>query len=275
VRIALDVSEAMRFLHDSDLYHRDLKSVYVLIDTDSRAKLTGFGGVDDAKGWSDASAKGKMMKGQQVATSISHQSKKMSVESEDEKLIRKQADIAAFGIILWELITGHVPKLKKASPSKGKKNTTSSSTSSNPVLYDLAVAEKDLKSHPAALIKLMQQCNVTQSKAVGSIYDFSEVFRVLHEVLEEENKKIKDRSKLVPDGFLCPITQDVMKDPVMLIDGHSYERKAIVDWLKRSNRSPLTNEELPMMSKDATMPLMVDNYALKSAICNYLESKIG
>jgi hypothetical protein len=27
--------------------------------------------------------------------------------------------------------------------------------------------------------------------------------------------------------FVCPITQDMMIDPVMLSDGHSYERSAI------------------------------------------------
>jgi hypothetical protein len=49
----------------------------------------------------------------------------------------------------------------------------------------------------------------------------------------------------------------------MLMDGHSYERKAIVDWLKRSNRSPLTNEVL------ADRTTMIENYALKSAIASF------
>jgi hypothetical protein len=82
-------------------------------------------------------------------------------------------------------------------------------------------------------------------------------------LLAEQSKRVHDRLKSVPDGFLCPITQDVMKDPVMLMDGHSYERKAIVDWLQRSKRSPLTNEEL------ADHTTMIDNYALKSAIASF------
>jgi hypothetical protein len=65
---------------------------------------------------------------------------------------------------------------------------------------------------------------------------------------------------VIPEGFICPITQDVMKDPVMLLDGHSNERKAIVDWLTRSGRSPLTNK---MLSDRTTI---FENYALKSAI---------
>jgi hypothetical protein len=84
---------------------------------------------------------------------------------------------------------------------------------------------------------------------------------------------MEDRARAVPDGFLCPITQDVMRDPVILQDGHSYERKAIMDWLKRSKRSPLTNEELPISSKYGSLPMMLDNYALKSAISCSLQGK--
>jgi hypothetical protein len=64
-----------------------------------------------------------------------------------------------------------------------------------------------------------------------------------------------------------------MKDPVMLLDGHSYERKSIMDWLKRCKRSPLTNEELPVQSDGSGMPLMLDNYALKSSIESFLSPK--
>ena len=62
----------------------------------------------------------------------------------------------------------------------------------------------------------------------------------------------------------------------MLLDGHSYERKAILDWLKRSHRSPLTNEELPVVGHQGSggIPLILDNYALKAVIEAYY-SKIS
>ena len=37
----------------------------------------------------------------------------------------------------------------------------------------------------------------------------------------------------VPDGFKCPITQDLMFDPVSTVDGHTYEKDAIVRWLRQ------------------------------------------
>lgn len=53
-----------------------------------------------------------------------------------------------------------------------------------------------------------------------------------------------------------------MEDPVVLIDGHSYEKQAIANWLKNNNRSPMTNEVI----KPKTM---IPNHALRKSIDNY------
>jgi len=49
----------------------------------------------------------------------------------------------------------------------------------------------------------------------------------------------------LPDEFVCPITMDKMRDPVVASDGHSYERSAILSVLRDGNGlSPLTREPL-------------------------------
>ena len=48
-----------------------------------------------------------------------------------------------------------------------------------------------------------------------------------------------------PKSFICPISGQCMHDPVVLADGHTYERAAIERHLADSRRSPITNEELP------------------------------
>jgi len=66
----------------------------------------------------------------------------------------------------------------------------------------------------------------------------------------------------LPDGFLCPITHNVMSDPVTAIDGHSYEQSAIESWFQKnptSIMSPCTG--LPMESS-----FVVPNIALKKSI---------
>lgn len=75
----------------------------------------------------------------------------------------------------------------------------------------------------------------------------------------------RQREKLVaaafklPDAFLCPITREVLQDPVICSDGHTYSRHAIEQWLDAHDTSPKTG--LPLKSK-----YLVPNYAIKSAI---------
>lgn len=64
------------------------------------------------------------------------------------------------------------------------------------------------------------------------------------------------------DAFLCPITQDVMLDPVITADGHCYERKSISNWFRSHNTSPLTNQKLANKT-------LIPNHALRNAVHEY------
>ena len=48
-----------------------------------------------------------------------------------------------------------------------------------------------------------------------------------------------------PDEFICPISHELMEDPVLASDGHAYERREIFRWLCTHNTSPLTGSVLP------------------------------
>ncbi|XP_076586903.1 WD repeat, SAM and U-box domain-containing protein 1 isoform X2 [Chaetodon auriga] len=64
----------------------------------------------------------------------------------------------------------------------------------------------------------------------------------------------------IPDEFLCPITRELMREPVIAADGYSYERDAIESWINTKNRSsPMTN--LPLLTT-----LLTPNHTLKMAI---------
>ena len=49
----------------------------------------------------------------------------------------------------------------------------------------------------------------------------------------------------VPAQYRCPISQELMEDPVATSDGHTYERREIFRWLCTHNTSPLTGATLP------------------------------
>ena len=67
----------------------------------------------------------------------------------------------------------------------------------------------------------------------------------------------------VPDAYVCPITRELMHDPVFASDGHTYERDAIEAWFARKDTSPMTNE--PLAHKHLT-----PNIAIRSAIFELL-----
>ena len=54
------------------------------------------------------------------------------------------------------------------------------------------------------------------------------------------SSKNKNAKTEIPRQFICPITHELMKDPVFTCDGITYERNAVEKWLKNHNTSPLT-----------------------------------
>lgn len=63
-----------------------------------------------------------------------------------------------------------------------------------------------------------------------------------------------------PSDFLCPITQQAMRQPVVASDGFTYEWSAITKWLSLSYESPCTRETL---GKCSVLNPLYPNRALK------------
>eukprot|EP01132_Coremiostelium_polycephalum_P003028 gene3028-3783_t len=62
-------------------------------------------------------------------------------------------------------------------------------------------------------------------------------------MIREEDEE--DEEETIPNECFCPITQEIMEDPVIAQDGHSYERSAIAYWLNLGHRtSPKTGVRL-------------------------------
>lgn len=68
---------------------------------------------------------------------------------------------------------------------------------------------------------------------------------------------------LNPDDFRCPITLEIMCDPVTLSTGHTYDRSSILKWFRSGNHTcPKTGEKLICVD-------LVQNLALKRLITQY------
>ncbi|KAL6959500.1 hypothetical protein U1Q18_039650 [Sarracenia purpurea var. burkii] len=79
---------------------------------------------------------------------------------------------------------------------------------------------------------------------------------------------IEDSSD-VPSVFLCPIFQDVMKNPHLAADGYSYELEAMEEWLRTGNdTSPTTNLKLrhKLLTPNHTLRSLIQDWQNKRAI---------
>jgi len=67
-----------------------------------------------------------------------------------------------------------------------------------------------------------------------------------------------------PNEFFCPLTQDIMVNPVTTSSGHTYEWSEIAQWFKEgNNKNPATGLEL-------NNTLLYPNQALRSSINNFI-----
>lgn len=66
--------------------------------------------------------------------------------------------------------------------------------------------------------------------------------------------------KTMPNEFLCPISQEIMKDPVLTIDGFCFDRRQIQEWFNKGKKTnPLTGKELPSTT-------LIENRSLRNVI---------
>jgi hypothetical protein len=112
-----------------------------------------------------------------------------------------------------------------------------------------------------------------QITALGDIIKLQKEIAKLKDSLNEDKKDVdqqpsnmneQKKQRKVPEAFKCPITHEIMIDPVFLSDGHTYERKAIEMWLQTHNSSPMTG--LQLINKQLT-----PSHTLKSMICEFID----
>ena len=69
----------------------------------------------------------------------------------------------------------------------------------------------------------------------------------------------------VPDDYVCPITSEIMTDPVSTSDGFTYERAAITEWLRTKDTSPKTGATLESKT-------LIPNHLVRSMILAFNEA---
>lgn len=72
-------------------------------------------------------------------------------------------------------------------------------------------------------------------------------------------------AKEPPSALVCPITLEIMEDPVVVADGVTFERRAIKQWLDQGkDTNPITRNKI-------TTSTLVSNYSVKNLCEDYKE----
>jgi F-box/WD-40 domain protein 7 len=86
---------------------------------------------------------------------------------------------------------------------------------------------------------------------------------------EEKRKSTPSLQVEIPAHFQCPITMELMQDPVMIATGHTYDRPAIQRWLDQGHRTcPVTGVRLRHLE-------LIPNHAIRTAIQSWAPAELS
>ncbi|KZV39347.1 hypothetical protein F511_17539 [Dorcoceras hygrometricum] len=157
LKVAIEVSRGMNYLHQNNIIHRDLKAANLLMDENEVVKVGDFG-----------VARVKAETG--VMTAETGTYRWMAPEVIEHKPYDHKVDVFSFGVVLWELLTGKLPY----------EHLT-------PLQAAIGVVQKGLRpaipthTHPK-LIELLERCWQHDPSLRP---DFTEITEILQKISKE------------------------------------------------------------------------------------------
>ncbi|KAK7340261.1 hypothetical protein VNO77_20960 [Canavalia gladiata] len=259
IRISAELCSALIFLHSSkphSIVHGDLKPSNILLDANLISKLSDFGICRILSHYESS-----------TTTLVWRTDPKGTFAYMDPEFLASgeltpKSDVYSFGIILMRLLTGK-PALGVAKEVKYALDSGRLKSLLDPLAGDWPFVQAE------QLARLALRCCEMNRKSRPDLY--SDVWRILDAMRASSGGTnsfgLSSEGPLQPPSyFLCPIFQEVMREPHVAADGFTYEAEAIRGWLDSGHdTSPMTNSKLAHHN-------LVPNRALRSAIQDWLQS---
>jgi len=102
---------------------------------------------------------------------------------------------------------------------------------------------------------------------IGEILEKAEQAGPVEQAKPAEPVELPPLSESAIQNFICPISMEIMVNPVTNRDGYTFEHQAILGWLKTKNTCPMSRN--PMRPAD-----LISNKSLKTTIMWYRHHKL-
>ncbi|XP_048127093.1 U-box domain-containing protein 32 isoform X5 [Rhodamnia argentea] len=237
IQIATDICSALVYLHSHKppIIHGNLKPSKVLLNANFVAKVGDLGVYCLVPKYENSKVAKSDAKSDSEVTSL-YEDPEFLVSGQ----LTPESDVYSFGIILLQLVTGRsalsiVEKVKRALDKGNFDRVVDFSAGDWPLDQAKWLAQLGLRC--------CKQNKLDRPDLVSEISSVIESLRGLS-IESASSSRSKEPGK-APSHFVCPILQEVMKDPLIAADGFTYEAEAIQGWLHSGhNTSPMTNLKL-------------------------------
>ncbi|KAL3524291.1 hypothetical protein ACH5RR_017125 [Cinchona calisaya] len=234
LKIASEICSALIFLHanKSCVVHGNLSLRNILLDANLVSKISDLGTSNFQGGQNSC------MKNQTEA----------SIYQDPECLngsYTTESDVYSFGIVLLQLLTARLASTivrdVQCAMEVGNIGT----------VLDYSAGDwplEQVKQLASLALRCCEEKRLNRPDLVAEIWPVIEPMRNVctWSCLDSSSSCLESKGqRRIPSYFVCPIYQEVMKDPYIAADGFTYEADAIRGWLNSGHEtSPMTNLKL-------------------------------
>ncbi|KAL9163310.1 hypothetical protein ABFS82_06G032500 [Erythranthe guttata] len=251
IRIAIDICSALLFLHANYTcsVHGNLKPSNVLLDANFVTKISDFG-IFNLISDNENPFRSNTLCNKNDPETLAY----MDPESFEYGEITAESDVYSFGVLMLRLLTAKpatdLVREVKCALERGNLET----------ILDKSAGDWPLGPAKQFADVALMCCRKNSLDRPDLESEVWTVLEPMAELCSSSSSVDSTTQHNVPSYFLCPIFQEIMKDPHVAADGFTYEEDAIKGWFNSGHKtSPMTNLKLENCD-------LLPNYALYYAI---------